>query len=148
VKIVDLNVLLYAVNREAVHHDRALRWWESALADEDEPIGLPWVVVLGFLRLATSARVFPSPLTATVATGIVDAWLFEPNIRIVRERDDHWPALHALLSELGTSANTTTDAHLAVLALTHGAVLVSFDNDFARFPRLRWENPLRDRPAH
>ncbi len=36
----------------------------------------------------------------------------------------------------------TTDAHLAALALSHDAVLVSSDADFARFRGLRLLNPL------
>ena len=60
---------------------------------------------------------------------------------MVREKDEHWDVLRSLLDEAGMSANLTTDAHLAALAITHGAVLVSCDTDFARFRGLRWENP-------
>jgi predicted nucleic acid-binding protein len=47
-----------------------------------------------------------------------------------------------LISPLGTGGNLTSDAHLAALAIEHGAELCSTDNDFARFNRLRWRNPL------
>jgi toxin-antitoxin system PIN domain toxin len=142
VRLVDLNVLLYAVNRDAPHHDKLRRWWEGALAAE-EPVGLAWTVLLGFLRLATSARVFSKPLTADQAMQAVDRWLNQGNVRIVSETDDQWRILKDLLSETGTAGNLTTDAHLASLAIAHGAVLVSCDSDFARFPKLRWQNPLR-----
>ena len=59
-RIVDLNILLYTVNSEAAEHERAHTWWEHAVNDE-EIIGLTWVVLLGFLRLSTNPRVFPRP---------------------------------------------------------------------------------------
>jgi toxin-antitoxin system PIN domain toxin len=142
VKIVDLNVLLYAVNSDAALHQRLRAWWEAAVNDE-ETIGLPWVVLLGFLRLTTNSRVFPRPLAPDAAAAKVDRWLAQDNIRIVSEKDDHWKSLKTLLHQSGTAGNLATDAHLAALALTHDAVLVSCDADFTRFNGLRWENPLR-----
>jgi toxin-antitoxin system PIN domain toxin len=139
-KVVDLNVLLYAINRDMPRHEDALLFWESAL-NGDEPIGLPWVVVLGFLRLATNAVVMPRPLDAEAAIARVDAWLATGVVRVLREKDEHWEILRSLLGSLGCAGNVTTDAHLAALAISHGAVLVSFDNDFSRFPSLRWESP-------
>jgi toxin-antitoxin system PIN domain toxin len=142
VKIVDLNVLLYAVNSDAAPHERVRAWWEAAVNDE-ETIGLPWVVLLGFLRLTTNPRVFPRPFAPHAAAAKIDRWLAQDNIRIVCEKVDHWESLKALLYHSGTAGNLTTDAHLAALALTHDAVLVSCDTDFTRFKGLRWENPLR-----
>jgi toxin-antitoxin system PIN domain toxin len=141
VRIVDLNVLLYAVNSDAAQHGVVRAWWEMAVNDE-ETVGLAWVVLLGFLRLATNPRVFPRPLTADAAAAKLDTWLALDNVRVVREKDDHWETLKPLLSGAGTAGNLTTDAHLAALALSHDAVLVSCDTDFARFKDLRWENPL------
>lgn len=140
-RIVDLNVLLYAVNSDAAQHDRVRGWWEKAVNDEDT-VGLPWIVLLGFLRLATNSRVFPRPLAPDGASAKLDAWLSLDNVRVVREKDDHWETLKLLLRGAGTAGNLTTDAHLAALALSHDAVLVSCDTDFARFKGLRWENPL------
>lgn len=140
-KIVDLNVLLYAINRDAVHHAPVRDWWETALNDR-EPIGLAWVVVLGFLRLATNPRVFTNPLAMADALQCVDSWLDHPNIRIVAETDQQWVILRQLLVKTGAAGNLTTDAHLASLAIANGATLVSCDTDFARFSQLRWENPI------
>ena len=139
-KIVDLNVLLYAVNSDAAGHEAARTWWERALAD-DETVGLPWLVLLGFLRLATHPRVFPRPLTSKAAVARIDTWLGRDNVVVVRERDSHWTVLRTLL-ERGTAANLTTDAHLAALAISHDAVLVSSDRDFGRFKGLRWQDPI------
>ena len=139
-KLVDLNVLLYAINRDSPQHRPALRWWEQALNGE-EPVGLCWIVLLGFLRLSTQRAVFPKPLAVEDALERIDAWLALDAVRLVREKDEHWEILRLLLSETGAGGNLTTDAHLAALAISHGAVLVSCDNDFARFKGLRLLNP-------
>jgi toxin-antitoxin system PIN domain toxin len=141
VKVVDLNVLLYVVNRSSAHHLRLIDWWRRAL-DGDESIGLPWIVVLGFLRLTTTPRAFPRPLDPNTAAGIVEDWLQLANVFLVREKDDQWTTLTSIIRHTGTAGNLTTDAHLAAVALTHDAVLVSCDNDFRRFRGLRVENPL------
>lgn len=140
-KLVDLNVLLYAVNSDAPQHDVVRAWWESALNDE-EAVGLAWIVLLGFLRIATNPRVFARPLSPKTAIERIDAWLARENVRLVREKDDHWERLTALIGKNGVAGNLTSDAHLAALAMSHGAVLASCDADFSRFKDLRWENPL------
>lgn len=140
-KVIDLNVLLYAINRDSAQHAPAKAWLERALASA-EPVALPWVVVLGFLRLATSARVFPNPLSPAAAVEVVDGWLAAPAVVALSPGDEHWRMLRGLLHESGTAGNLTTDAHLAALAIEHGAELCSTDADFARFRALRWVNPL------
>lgn len=144
-KLIDLNILLYAINEDSPHHAVILAWWEQAL-NGDEPLGLPWVVLLGFLRLSTNHDIFPRPLEPDVAIEKVHAWLTLDNIRLLCERDEHWEILRSLLGETGTATNLVTDAHLAALAISYNAVLISCDNDFARFKRLRWENPLGRKP--
>ncbi len=141
-KLVDLNVLLYVVNRDSVHHPPALDWWQRTL-DGDEPVGLAWIVLLGFLRLTTNRVIYPQPLDADTAMGKVGAWLALDQTRLVQETEDHWHILTDLLTQTGTAGNLTTDGYLAALAISHGATLVSFDHDFGRFPRLRWEIPAR-----
>jgi toxin-antitoxin system PIN domain toxin len=140
-KLVDLNVLLYAVNEDAVQHEPIRAWWESAL-NGDEPVALTWVVLLGFLRLATNPRVFPNPLSVEQALGRVDQWLGQSTVCILQETAEQWRILRSLLETSGTAGNLTTDAHLASLAIAHGAVLVSCDTDFGRFSKLQWEHPL------
>jgi toxin-antitoxin system PIN domain toxin len=140
-KIVDANVLLYAINTDSAHHARVRAWWESAL-NSDQSVGLPWVVILAFLRLSTHRAAFPKPLTAKQAADKVSAWLACPVVTALSEADGHWAILQRLLAQAGTAANLTTDAHLAAIAISRDAVLVSCDNDFGRFADLRWENPL------
>jgi toxin-antitoxin system PIN domain toxin len=146
VKLVDLNILLYAVNRDAKQHRTILGWWEQAL-NGDESIGLPWVVLLGFLRLTTNPRVFTSPLTAAEAMARVDEWLALDVVVVPTEKPDHWQVFRELVTTSGTAGNLTTDAHLAALAISHDAVLASCDHDFARFGGLRRENPLGRRAS-
>lgn len=144
-KIVDLNILLYAVNPDAPHHDRIVEWWQEQL-NGDESIGLAWTVTVGFLRISTHPRIFPSPLTPQEAIGHVDAWLALDIVTLLTENRDHWRTLRGLLTEVGVAGNLASDAHLAALARTHGATLASCDADFSRFRKLRWENPLHGAP--
>ena len=140
-KVLDLNLLLYAVNRDAPQHTRAKGWLDQTLSGE-ETVALPWIVVLGFLRVATHPRVLPRPLSAEQALGVVDGWLARRNVVTLQAGDDHWPVLRSLLSASGTAGNLTTDAHLAALAIESGCELCSTDSDFGRFKNLRWVNPI------
>lgn len=141
-KLIDLNLLLYAVNRESARHEVAKAWLESVLSGA-ETVALPWPILLGFLRLATNQRVFPRPLNVRDALSVVDAWCARPQVVQLQPGEDHWRILRDLLSASGTAGNLTTDAHLAALAIEHGAELCSTDADFARFPHLRWSNPIQ-----
>ncbi len=107
----------------------------------DESLGLPWVVVLGFLRIATNPKIFPKPLLPPVAMAKIDTWFAQPNICLLSEKKNHWEILKGLMVECGMAGNLTTDAHLAAIAISYGATLASCDADFGRFRGLRWENP-------
>lgn len=100
-------------------------------------------MLLGFVRLTTRPNVFARPLTSDAALDIVDGWLGLPVTVIVHPTERHAGVLRQLLAPLGTAGNLTTDAHLAALAIEHGAELCSTDADFFRFPGLRWLDPLR-----
>jgi uncharacterized protein len=140
VKIVDLNILIYSVNADAPHHRTALNWWQEQLSG-DETVGLPWVVINGFLRITTKQRLFPNPLSVEEAFGVADEWLAQPNVILINPGEKHWEILRGLLLKNGTAGNLTTDAHLAAMAVEYGSTLYSFDNDFLRFqPELRFVN--------
>jgi len=140
--LVDLNVLLYAVNRSASEHRAASSWMEATLAEGRHTIGLAWAVILGFLRLSTSPRLFPAPLTVDTATLFVDTLLGHPAVRRVQPGQGHWPLLRHMISLSGTGGNLTTDAHLAALALENDAIVATRDADFSRFPGIRVLNPF------
>jgi toxin-antitoxin system PIN domain toxin len=141
VKLPDANLLLYAVDDASPHHDRARAWLEALLSGP-ETVAFAWAALLAFVRLSTQARVFSHPLDVDQALDVVDAWLAPPPATVVHPTERHGAILRELLRPLGTAGNLTTDAHLAALAIEHGAELCSADADFSRFPRLRWVNPL------
>lgn len=139
-KIVDVNILLYAINKDDPLHPKINKWWRQSLSSS-ESIGLSWLVIVGFVRLATLSKVFANPLSPEQATQQVNQWLNHANVRLVKESNNHWRILQQLLIETGKAGNLTSDAHLAALAISGGSTLISCDNDFSRFPQLRWENP-------
>jgi len=140
-RIVDLNLLIYAVNADAPNHDRARAWLEAAV-NGYERVGLAWAVILGFLRITTNGRIMPRPLTADQAVKVVDRWLDHPNIAVVTPGERHWEVLKKIAGPLGLAGNLTSDTHLAALAIENGATLCSVDSDFGRFASLNWINPL------
>lgn len=142
-KIPDLNLLMYAVDQAAPDHEAASDWW-SATMSGSETVGLAWTVLLGFLRLTTNPRVVRWPLTPEAALDYLDRWLGQPITTVVDPTGRHARVLRDLLGRTGTAGNLVADAHLAALAIEHGAELCSADRDFGRFPGLRWSNPLAD----
>ncbi len=142
--LVDANLLIYAVDKDAPLHSVARSWWEATLSGT-ETVGLSWIVLLAFLRLTTRPNVFPKPLRIEVAFKIVDSWLAQPSVTLVHPGPRHAQLLRDLLLPSGAGGNLTSDAHLAALALAHGAELCSSDYDFARFRLLKWRNPLEVR---
>ena len=142
--IPDLNLLVYAHNAADRRHASAREWWESCL-NGSEPVGMAWATLLGFVRLTTHRQVLVSPLPVATATGVVEEWLDQPIVRVLVPGRDHAKHCFGFLKKLGVAGNLTTDAHLAALALEYQAELHSTDTDFARFPGLRWHNPLEQR---
>jgi toxin-antitoxin system PIN domain toxin len=134
-------LLMYAVDKDAPLHAEAKSWWEATVSGP-ETVGLSWIVILAFLRLTTKPNIFPKPLRIETAFDIVDSWLAQPSVTVVHPGPQHAQMLRDLLLPLGAGGNLTTDAHLAALALEHGAEVCSFDHDFTRFPSLNWRNPL------
>jgi toxin-antitoxin system PIN domain toxin len=144
VKLVDANLLLYAVDEASPHHGIAKPWLEQQLSGS-ETFAFSWAVLLAFVRLTTNPRVFEAPLAVEEALELVDGWLAQPNVTVVHPTDRHSQLLRELLVPLGTAGNLASDAHLAALSIEHGAELCSADADFARFPRVRWFNPVAPR---
>jgi uncharacterized protein len=140
VKLVDANVLIYAVNADAPKHALAKTWLDGALT-RGESVAFAWVVLLAFLRLCTNPALFRRPLSTDEASDVVAGWLARPSALVVHPTDHHLDLIRGSLASLGTAANLVSDAHLAALALEHGAEVISFDTDFARFPGLRWRAP-------
>lgn len=138
--VVDANVLLYAVDSASAHHERSRDWLDGSLGGA-EAVGLAWVALLAFVRIATNPSILPGPMTVDEATGQVETWVDAPAAVIAEPTARHPGVLRGLLRRTGTAGNLTTDAHLAALAIEHGAEIVSYDRDFARFPGVRHRVP-------
>ncbi len=139
--IPDINLLLYAHFDGFEQHRAARKWWE-ALLNSGAEVGLPVPAVFGFVRIATNSRVFTAPLSTEAAVAHAEEWLALPHVRLLLPGPRHLEVAFRLLRTLGTGANLTTDVQLAALAIEYQAELHSNDVDFARFPALRWRNPL------
>ena len=122
----------------------ARRWWETTLS-QSRPVAVPWVVILGFIRIATHGRILENPMRPAEGIRRVRSWLKVPSVQILTPGELHAETLFRLLEHLGTAGNLTTAAHLAALAIEYQAELASTDADFSRFPGLRWFNPLQRR---
>ena len=139
--MLDANLLLYAVDEQSPRHTAAKEWVEATLSGADT-VGLVWMVLLAFVRVSTRPSVFERPLGVDEALDLVDGWLAQPCTTVLAPTDRHAAVLRELLVPVGTAGNLSSDAHLAAVAIEHGAELCSCDNDFRRFAGLRWTDPL------
>lgn len=139
--VPDVNLLVYAYNSTAPQHQRARVWWEESVRGL-QPVGLPWVVALGFVRIMTSRTVMARPLDPATAVRHVRSWLDQHSVFFVQPGPRHLDLLGSFVEPAGLPSALVTDAHLAAIAIEHQAVVHSNDNDFSRFPGLRWVNPL------
>ena len=139
--LVDINLLVYATNTRAPQHPAAHAWWEQQLSGEN-PVGLAWQVLLGFIRITTHPKILPVPLTLAEAGSRVDGWLLQPCVQVLQPAENHWHQLRLMLDVAGSGGNLVMDAHLAALAVEHDCELCTADGDFSRFPGVKWRKPL------
>ena len=139
--VLDANILLYAYDETAEFWPRA-RDWVSGVFSAEDLVGLPWQTIYAFLRISTNPSLRGARFSIGEAAQIVHAWLKEPNVRVLSPGDRHWPLLEELLVAGQVRGPRVTDAHLAAITIEYGGVLHTTDRDFARFPGLRWINPL------
>ena len=117
-------------------------WLDQALSDA-VPVLLPWQSVAAFLCVATNPRLAGSRFTMEQAAAVVDSWLDQPNLRLAAPGERHWPLLREMLVEGQARGPLVSGAQLAALAIECGGVRHATGRDFARFPGLRWLNPLK-----
>jgi uncharacterized protein len=137
-RIPDANILLYASDSSSTNHAAAREWVERALS-ATETVGFAMIVLLAFVRISTSPHIMAAPLSPTTALNQVEEWLAQPPAALLHPGRRHLGAWRELIEASGTAGNLTTDAHLAALAIEHGATLASFDGDFHRFAALELE---------
>ncbi len=142
--LVDANLLLFAVDERSPYHAAATQWLTTQL-NGARRVGLAWVVLLAFARIATHPRASEHPATPDEAWSHVADWLAHDLVWIPNPTDRHREVLGGLVTGYRLRGNLVTDAHLAALAIEHGLTLYSADTDFARFTEIRWENPLAHR---
>ncbi len=138
--ILDSNVLMYWVHLDFTQHQTAKKFLEAQLKD-DEPIGIPWVSILAFVRLSTNLKTLKIRLSPQLALDRVELWLNHPNVSTPEPGKRHFQIMRTLLIAAGQAANLTNDAHLAALAIERNATMISFDQDFARFSGLKLQIP-------
>jgi toxin-antitoxin system PIN domain toxin len=136
-----MNFSTRTFNEDAPLNRKAKSWLESAISGPGT-VGFSWIVLLAFLRLTTRPGLFRNPLPIETSLDLVASWLDQPSSTVVNAGPRHLRILRELLLPIGTGGNLTSDAHLAALAIEHGAELCSSDSDFARFQGLKWRNPL------
>jgi len=139
-KLVDANVLLYAVNRDAPQHAAARDWLDEALSGGAR-VAFCWVVLLAFLRLSTNRQIFDEPLSASEAIAQAEDWLAQPAAVVIEPTARHLGVVQQLLATLETGGNLVNDAHLAALAVEHRCTVVSYDTDFLSFDGVKLETP-------
>ena len=140
-KLVDANLLLYAHDPRSAQHEASRAWLEATLSDTDL-VRFAWMTLWAFLRIATNPRVYEQPLSAEEATAHVSSWLAQPMTGVLEPGERHVEILQGLMRVGQTTGPLVMDAALAAIAIEHGATLYTTDRDFARFPGLKWKNPI------
>jgi toxin-antitoxin system PIN domain toxin len=139
--IIDANILLNAYDAESPHQPAASLWL-SKLLESGEAIGLPWISIWAFIRISTNHRIVRNPKPASECFAIVREWLAQPGVFPLNPGPLHAEILEKLAAEYGVTGPLLTDAALAALALEYGGKVASADQDFRRFPSVKWINPL------
>ena len=139
--LVDANLLLYAYQPRAAQHEASRAWLQAKLCGP-ELVRFAWLTLWAFLRIGTNPRVFERPLSTAEAENVISSWLAQPAAGILEPGERHWDILRELMQEGQTAGPLVMDAVVAAIAMEHGATLCTTDRDFARFPGLKWTNPL------
>jgi toxin-antitoxin system PIN domain toxin len=139
--LIDANLLLYAYHPRAAQHQASRAWLEESLSGS-QLVRFAWLTLWAFLRISTNPRVFDRPLSAPEAGAAMSSWFAQPSVGILEPGERHWEILQKLITDGQSSGPLIMDAVLAALAVEHGATLHTTDRDFARFPGLKWMNPL------
>ena len=141
--VFDSNILLDAANVDSDFHDACRRQLDACLNDPD-PVYLTWSICYEFLKVATTLRVFPSPLSAGEAWRFIETVLDSSGGGVLTATDRHPALLARTLAEFpDLRGGVLHDVHTAVLMREHGVERIcTRDADFRRFPFLTVVDPL------
>jgi uncharacterized protein len=139
--ILDSNILLYTYSQTSPFHDAASAWLEQAM-ERREDLGLPWITILGFVRLAANPKAFGRYATTVQAIGVIEELTEQSNVQVITPGPAHLRILARILKEAQVTRSLVSDAHLAALAIEHNATICTNDRDFTRFPGLKILNPV------
>ena len=140
--VLDANLLIYSYNRGSAHHANARAWLERTFSGT-EMVGLPWQTVSAFLRVMTNQRLPGATLYRGRSSGNRRSLADASHCAGAHAGDEHWRLLRRMVIEGRASGPLVSDAEIATLTVEYGGVLHTADRDFARFPGLRWVNPLQ-----
>ena len=139
--VVDANLLIYSYDVNFAEHKKSVEWFEGVLSGS-EAVGIPWPCIGSFVRVVTNRRLPGMRVAPEKALGAVEEWLQSPNVRVLTPGDHHWSLFRRMVVEGRAPGPLVSDAEIAALTVEYGGVLHTADRDFARFPGLRWVNPL------
>ena len=140
-RLVDVNVLVYAHRLDTPGHENYAAWLRDLLAGQ-EPYGISDLVLSGFLRVVTNPKVFKQPTPIEAALDFTAVIRTQPNCVPVEPGRRHWDIFAGLCRSAGVKGNLVPDAWFAALAIESGSEWITTDRDFSRFPGLRWRHPL------
>ncbi|MFH0921610.1 MAG: TA system VapC family ribonuclease toxin [Fibrobacterota bacterium] len=139
---VDANLLLYAVNQDAVHHVRAKGFIEEKARSSETWI-FPWQVAHAFLRISTHSGILPHPLALAQAVLVLERFLGLSHVRFVAEGERFWEYYKTAVLTGHIRGGAISDALIAAILKEQGvSTLFSADRDFLKFKGLRVINPL------
>ena len=136
----DVNILVHAHREDSQHHTLCRSWLISVL-ESDRSYGMADLVLSAFLRIVTHPRILNPPSPRTAALAFVDEVRNRPHCVPVTPGPRHWDIFLRLLEQSKATGNLIPDAFLAALAIESGSIFATLDQDYRRFPGLRWEAP-------
>lgn len=142
--LLDSNILLYAKMDSMPEHPVVANWLEQAVLDQSNTINVCETSLLSFLRIATNQKIFQPVLPINESAEFIDSFLACPNVNLILTSPSHYTEVIKLMDKHNLQGNLVMDAHLAALALSIGAILVTRDTDFVKIPYLKTFNPLKN----
>jgi toxin-antitoxin system PIN domain toxin len=139
-RLLDVNILVYAHRQDSPQHQPIAAWLEGLL-NSDEAFAISELVLSGFLRIVTHPKIFNPPSSWEDAQQFVSQLREHPHAVIVAPQNRHWTIFTKLCEQANAKGNLIPDAYHAALAIESGSEWITTDRDFSRFPGLRWSLP-------